>query len=389
MTIDQLSLYNNALMLVGERPLATLTDAIETRYRLDVAYNQDAVDSCLSVVKPNFASARSKLTASSTLTGFNLAEVCTLPSDYVDIVVAYSDVDFDTPIKRHFINDLTIESDFATVYLWYITNSISIADWSSPFADVVTAYLAIQIAPRFAPQKLEELKAYYDERLKFAIQLDGVKADRPIKASATLSDTWRAIYNDALMILGLPPIVSNDDDSERRAQLDIALGTGVVKTCFETTAWTFGITADKVTYDPSLEPGWGYRRVFAKPNDMVRFDGIWSDEYFTSPIKLYEDDNQYWYTDVDTIYIKYVKSSFLSTPSAWPQYFTNLVAAELAMRAGNALKGDMKNAAMQKEDREARAESQDAMAGPPLRIAEGSWSRARRGTGRQVYDGRP
>ena len=47
MTISKLSLYNNALLLVGQRPLITDTDDTETRLRLDTVYDQDANDYCL------------------------------------------------------------------------------------------------------------------------------------------------------------------------------------------------------------------------------------------------------------------------------------------------------------------------------------------------------
>lgn len=393
-TTTKLSLYNNALLLVGERPLSSDTEDVETRHRLDTVYDQDAADYCLDLVKPRFALHTDKLDSPTNSTEHGLLNVYDLPSDYVSFHSLYADQELDQPIRRYILEQRTIACDFKPIRLRYIRNSRPLTDWTPGFANVMSAYLAKQIAPRFAPQKLKALEELFMGRVESTVQIEGVKEPerRSTAPTATLTNEWRKIYNMALFMLGLDEIVSNDDDSDRRSKLDVALGTGVVETVLEDVGWKFGVQSDQMTYDPSLEPEWGFTRVFKKPSKMHRLQGLFQDEYFHWPLEYYEDEGDYWYCDLDEIYVKYTSTDFLTTPSSWPQYFANLVAAYLACLVGPALDGaNVKNAEFQKEKLNSEARSTDAMSGPPQKIHSGSWVRSRGGgrRGQPYGTGRP
>lgn len=62
MAVTKLSLYNDTLILLGQRVLSTDTEDRPNRHKLDSLYNNGAVDYCLEVVKPKFASKLVSLT---------------------------------------------------------------------------------------------------------------------------------------------------------------------------------------------------------------------------------------------------------------------------------------------------------------------------------------
>ncbi len=395
MAVTKLSLYNDALLLTGERRLATATDAVPSRYELDIAYDDPAAaDYCLELAKPKFSLLTAKLSSPVTPTNHALANEYTLPSDYISIYKAYSEAELDNEIHRYIIEAQTIACDVATnIWLRYVSNGRALTIWTPSFAGVVSAYLAKSIAPRFAPQKLISLEDLFLSRVNATIQLEGIKEDEPraVSATATIDDTLRKVYNDAFFILGLDQITSNSDDSDRRSKADVAMGTGLVATVLEDTGWSFGITSNKADYNPSYEPGWGYSRGYDKPSDMHRLDGLFQDPHFRVPLKDYADEGDVWYCDIDEIYIQYVNTSYLTTASAWPQYFANQIAAELAVRLAPTLAPELIDHALEIfEDRKGEAGGVDAMSGPPQRIKSGQWVRSRWSQRRSnAYDGRP
>ena len=55
MSATRLSLYNDALLSVGQAPLATLTDNVEGRNLLDQVWNNGGVNLCLEEAQWEFA----------------------------------------------------------------------------------------------------------------------------------------------------------------------------------------------------------------------------------------------------------------------------------------------------------------------------------------------
>lgn len=393
MAISKLSLYNNALMLVGERPLVTDTDNVETRRQLDIAYDQNAVDFCLEMVRPVFALVTITATADATVSNSSLTNQFNLPADNIAIHSVFADQDMDSPVERFINENNKLFAEISTLTYRYTSNAVAIADWSASFANVVSAYLAKEISPRFAPQKLKENTELFSARADATMKVEMAKAPmiRPKSSTFTIDANWQKVYNSALLMLGLEQITSLTDDSDRRTKLDAAVQTGVVAQVLEDLGWTFGVTSVQLTYNPSLEPDWGYTRVFDKPTNIHRIDGIFHDDRFTTPIRHYEEEEDYWFCDVDTIYVKYVSEEYLTNPVNWPQYFKNLIASELALLAGPSIQGaNVENAMRMHDKRRREAESTDAMRGPPQTLPRGSWVRSRANPSRRnSYTGRP
>ena len=381
MATTQLSLYNEALLLVGARELDSLTDDVEARYRLDTAY-ENGVDYCLELINPVFARKTVLLNTSAVSTEHSFDNVYTLPSDYISMVRAYSDEKLDQPISRYIIEGRTLACNYSSIYLRYITNSYTLAEWDKTFERFVVAYLASEIAPRIAPDEMERIEATFATRYKLALELNQQKEPDPRASDegATLTNAWRHIYNRALQILGIEEINSNSDDSVRKVKLDVALASDLVESMLEDTGWHWAITTAKIQPNPSLEPEWGYRTVFDKPTNMQRLDGVFADEYLQIPVKAYKDEGDYIFCEQNELYVQYVDRNFLTDPVSWPVHFKRLVSAAMAkdtaMSFGKNAQERFDITAIFK-DAQAESKNIDIMQSPPRRISQGSWTSSR------------
>ena len=388
MATTQLSLYNEALLLLGERELTTVTDDVEGRHRLDTAY-ANGVDFCLELVAPTFARKTSKLVTFVTSSEHAYDNVFTLPSDYLGMVELYSDDKLDQPINRYIIEGSTLACNFSVIYLRYISNSYALTSWDKSFERVVVTYLAKEIAPRIAVDEVERILVEYNNQLKQAIQLRESK--EPTKRSSdegtTLTNDWRHIYNNALQILGLEEINSNTDDSDRKVKMDVARAANLIESLLEETGWHWTIQSLKMQYNPSLEPDWGFSKVFDKPDDMHRLDGVFQDEYMQVPLKNYKDEGEYIFTEMNEIYLQFVSASYLTNVSYWPAHFKRLVAAALARDTAAVLGVDPLYTLGVYKEAESSSRNIDIMQSPPRRLANGSWTQSR--FAGNYYRGRP
>lgn len=390
MAIDQLSVYNNALRIIGERKLASLTEDRPPRHYLDDAWDFGAVDFCLELVKPRFATKIVKLDSATATQGFSATH--SLPSDYVAMVALYSDSDLSEPVTRFLEQGGELLADHSTVYLRYVSNvpATSFANWTASFARVVAAYLAKEVGPRIRPDATDTFDSVFADAVSTSTSIDSAEEPRPRSKpdNSTLSLDWLNIYNDALFCLDLPQLTSVNDDSEARTKLSVALSQNLVEAYLEDKGWQWAVTSTKITYDPSVEPEWGYQYAFDKPDNILRIDGLFVDEYFQVPLKAYEDEGDLFFANCQELYLKYIPLDTVSTPASWPAYFRKLIAASMAVHAGGALGGNVEKAVMMLSDRESTAFSTDAQQSPPRVIANGNWTQAR-WANRSANRGRP
>jgi hypothetical protein len=378
--MNQLDLYNDALLLLGQRQLASLSEDREPRYRLDGAYGRDAIRYCLELVKPSFASSTAVLSAFTP--GATFDNSFTLPSDYVSVIKPFSDKKLDQEINRYIIEKDQLLCDYTTVYLRYTSDNITIDDWSPSFFRVVGAYLARETATRLSPDDYVIVEKKFQERVAAAqaLEKDKVPVPRSSDVAVTLTDSWRLIYNDSLLIMGLDEITSNDDDSNRRTKLDRALNAGIVAGTLEDMSWQFGFTSVELTYDSGVEPAFGWLYAIRKPADLQRIDGLYTDEYQKVPLKDYGDEGSFFFCSYQVIYLSYISTNFLANPNAWPTFFRRLIAARMAKDAAPSLRvegADAERADMIFEERESDAKSNSAMQSPPRLLATGKWVRSR------------
>lgn len=201
-----------------------------------------------------------------------------------------------------------------------------------------------------------------------------------------MSVTKLGLFNGALRLCKERKLSSLTESREPRRLLDDAYGdgstTGAVTACLQMGQWTFAMRAAQLSYSPSIEPDFGYRRAFDQPTDLIRVSALCGDEYFTSPLTQYADERGYWYADLDTIYVRYVSShaSYGADLANWPESFAKLVEGYLAFEICGSLTGaDPDFVTKVYKQRKKDALSLDAMNKPAGFAPMGSWASARHG----------
>ncbi len=385
-TADYLNVYNDAFILLGLDEIATINDDSDRRTKLDRVILNGAVDYCLEVTKPTFAKKTIVLNTPTTSPFHGLDSVHTLPSDYVSVVQPYSDDKLDQEVGRYLIEGNTLICEYDTIFFRYVSDAAATSLWSPSFKRVLAAYLAREASVALNPEAFETINEELQLRIGAALALEAGKepGKRPSASLITMTASWRKIFNDALLIMGLDEINENDDDSNRRAKLDRALDADLVESVLEDTGWHFGLTSTKSQFNPSIEPEFGYQRGHNHPTNLLVLYGIYSDEYMRDPHKLYQDEGEIFFTDLDDLYIQYVDIDFIANPGNWPAYFRKLIAARMAKDAANSLKGEGADAVYSDKEYEKRlrkAMSADVMNAPPRILAPGNWTTARQRTG--------
>lgn len=191
-----------------------------------------------------------------------------------------------------------------------------------------------------------------------------------------------SIYNDALLLCGERALASLTEEREPRRLLDQVWAGDAVKTCLEEGQWNFAMRTVQIDYDSGIEPDFGYNRAFDKPTDWVLTSAVCEDEFFRSPLLRYVDEAGYWYSDLDTIYVRYVSDdvAYGLNLNAWPGSFAEYVAEFFASKIILKLtSSEDKEAASEKRLKKKllHAKSRAAMAAPTSFPARGSWGLAR------------
>ncbi len=191
-----------------------------------------------------------------------------------------------------------------------------------------------------------------------------------------------SLYNGALLICGERFIAALTDETEPRRLLDNIWSDNGVKYCLEQGQWNFAMRTIQIDYDPSVAPSYGYNRAFTKPDDWINTAGVCTDEYFRTPLTRYIDEANYWYSDLDTIYIRYVSYdvNYGLNLNKWPETFREYVehyfASKILLKLSNS---EEKVTALDKkvELKLKIAKNKAAMAEPTTFPARGAWSNSR------------
>lgn len=194
-----------------------------------------------------------------------------------------------------------------------------------------------------------------------------------------------SVYNSACLALGERKLSSLSENVVMRRRLDTAWDDDFVKACLSRGLWNHAIRVVKFDYSPSIEPDFGYRRAFDKPTDWVRTAIVASDGYFRCALTRYDDTSAFWFTDIDTIYVKYVSSdvAYGFDYANWPANFSEFVGYSLALKVVKATTSsnqDEDGLEARVKRKLIRARSTDAMDEPTQFARRGSWASARVGS---------
>lgn len=164
---DQLNIYNEALLLLGERSLASLTEAREPRFVFDQIWNNKFVDDvlCNGFWKVAVRTIVSQYDPNIT-PPFGYRRAHTNPPDNVKTRAVASDEYFAAPLTRYSLEAGKFYVDFDTIYISYISNDPlyggNLAAWGPDFTRYVAAYLAVQAAPKITGS-MERIKLVKEE----------------------------------------------------------------------------------------------------------------------------------------------------------------------------------------------------------------------------------
>lgn len=204
-----------------------------------------------------------------------------------------------------------------------------------------------------------------------------------------MTATKLGVYNDALGMIGERNLASVTENVESRRVLDDAWNKGAVDYggviyCLEQGYWNHATRTQALNYSPSVEPSFGYIRAFDKPTDWVRTVSVASDPYFLYPLIRYADESDFWFSDLDVIYVKYISkdTSYGLDLSIWPMSFEDFVATYLADSICERLTQNASKAQeIHKAWKEARAKANgiDGTNKPTQMVPVGTWARSRLG----------
>lgn len=200
---------------------------------------------------------------------------------------------------------------------------------------------------------------------------------------AVSSDVRLRAYNAALMHLGARSLASVTEQREARRVLDAAWRPHYV---LEQASWNFAMRTVQAAPSPSVEPDFGYKLAYDKPDDFARLVTLSADGSFTVPLtaRHYADEAGYWFTDVEPLFARYVSvgDDYGMNSGLWTESFIKYLGLQLAFDCCERITGsDSKlqsiNAKLRRARSEARANdaSDEGIRFPPV----GTWVRARGG----------
>lgn len=159
MTTTKLTLYNNALLALGERPLSSLSESREPRRVLDQVWDSGFLRYILEKGYWNFAIRTVEGTASTSITpGFGYTCAYDKPTDWVRTVAVASDEFFTSPLVRYEDERGYWFCDIDPLYIRYVSSH---ADYGASFSlwpETFTRYAEMQLAEQ-ASRRLTQSKS--------------------------------------------------------------------------------------------------------------------------------------------------------------------------------------------------------------------------------------
>lgn len=154
-----------------------------------------------------------------------------------------------------------------------------------------------------------------------------------------------AIYRGALRLLGNGAGLSSlTETNPTRFRLDEAWADSV-NYMLAKGLWNFAMRSVELTEDEDVEPLFGRLYAFSKPDDWVRTASISQDGTFREGYEQYEDETDWWYADINPLYVRYVSDDdeYGWNVGAWRQPFAKALEAYLAYECGLPISSDKSN----------------------------------------------
>lgn len=167
MSASRLQIYNDALLLLGQRGIANLTVNEEGRRLLDTVWNGSGegtggVQACLERGQWKFATRSSKFEYDTDVTpefGFQFA--FTKPTDWLETVAVCTDEYFRAPLLQYSDENQYWLASVNPLYIKYVSSDAdfggNLAIWPISFREYVVAHFAGKIVHKVAPGMAEKI----------------------------------------------------------------------------------------------------------------------------------------------------------------------------------------------------------------------------------------
>lgn len=179
---SQLDLYNGALMHVGERKLASLTENREPRRLLDDVWSRGAVRTMLEEGQWTFGTRTFKIEYDAGVTpDFGYRYAFPQPTDYVRTVAVCTDEYFSHPLTQYEDEAGYWWSDYQELYIRMVSDHEdyggNLGEWPPSMARWAEVWLAIQICERLT-QNASKMQALEKVEEKLRKKAEGFDAMR-------------------------------------------------------------------------------------------------------------------------------------------------------------------------------------------------------------------
>jgi len=161
---NKLLIYNGALLFIGGRQLAALTDNVEDRRLLDGVWDRDGIDTVLEHGQWNFAMRSAKYDYDPGITpAFGYSRAFEKPADLIRVCAVCSDEFFTTPLLRYTDEAGFWFSDLDEIYVKIVSNDGSYGTdyslWPPSFKRYAEAWFGCQIVWKVTQSKTSEEEA--------------------------------------------------------------------------------------------------------------------------------------------------------------------------------------------------------------------------------------
>jgi hypothetical protein len=168
----RLKIFNDALLLAGERSIASLSEATESRRLLDQVWNSDGVIKCLEQGQWFFATRTVQIDYDPDIApDFGYQRAFNKPTDWVNTSSVCSDQYFKSPLLEYTDESGYWYADIDTIYVKYVSSDedygLDLLKWPGSFQEFVAAHFASRIVLKLTSDndRYEKIMREY-ERLK-------------------------------------------------------------------------------------------------------------------------------------------------------------------------------------------------------------------------------
>ena len=190
MAFDRLALYNAALLLCGERFLASLTEEREPKRLLDQVWSTNGINAVLEQAQWHFAmrTARIEVDPAFPVPDFGYQNAFSKPDDWIRTSAVCSDEFYRVPLLEYADEMGYWFANIEPLYVKFVSNGAQYGSdlslWPASFCDYAGAYFASRIISKLSGDKASQHQALFGQNGKGGI-LDRTLSLAKSKAAMT------------------------------------------------------------------------------------------------------------------------------------------------------------------------------------------------------------